>query len=200
MKIESKTLTADLALRTQRMIDEVNRVYVPLPEERLNRKPGPEAWSVLECLEHLNLYGDFYLPEIEKALRGAEGKPDPVFRSGWLGNYFARSMQPKNGKINKMKTFADKNPAGSRLTKEVLARFIDRQQQMLILLRQAGTADLTRIKTAVSISKWIRLRLGDTLRFTVYHNERHLAQAQRALKATIADPAPAAGPVSLTVK
>ncbi|MGB3549023.1 MAG: hypothetical protein WBA17_18760 [Saprospiraceae bacterium] len=39
---------------------------------------------------------------------------------------------------------------------------------------------MNRTKTAVSITKLIRLRLGDTLRVVVYHNQRHVAQALRA--------------------
>jgi hypothetical protein len=34
----------------------------------------------------------------------------------------------------------------------------------------------------ISISKIIRLRLGDALLFVVYHNERHVQQAKNLLK------------------
>jgi hypothetical protein len=43
---------------------------------------------------------------------------------------------------------------------------------------KAQKVDLTKVKTAISLSKFIKLRLGDTLRFLVYHNERHILQAQ----------------------
>lgn len=35
-------------------------------DAELNYRQHPASWNVLECLEHLNLYGNFYLPEIEK--------------------------------------------------------------------------------------------------------------------------------------
>ncbi|MEO9077333.1 MAG: DinB family protein, partial [Gelidibacter sp.] len=33
--------------------------------------------------------------------------------------------------------------------------------------------------TAISISNLIKLKVGDTFRVVVYHNERHLVQANR---------------------
>ena len=40
----------------------------------------------------------------------------------------------------------------------------------------------TKTKTAISISKLMKLRLGDTFRFVTAHNERHLLQAENVLK------------------
>jgi hypothetical protein len=53
---------------------------------------------------------------------------------------------------------------------------------MLELLEAARTVDLTRTKTGISITNLIKLRLGDTLRVVVYHNWRHIEQAQRAIQ------------------
>ena len=41
--------------------------------------------------------------------------------------------------------------------------------------------DLNKTKTAISISKLIKLKIGDTFRVVVYHNERHLIQAEKIL-------------------
>ena len=37
-------------------------------DAELNKRLSDESWSVLECLEHLNLYGSFYLPEIKNRI------------------------------------------------------------------------------------------------------------------------------------
>ena len=42
------------------------KTFRQLTNEQLNYKSSPETWSILECIEHLNLYGNFYLPEIEQ--------------------------------------------------------------------------------------------------------------------------------------
>lgn len=60
----------------------------------LKWKENTTSWSILECLEHLNLYGDFYLPQIESKIENSTTKNDLEFKSGILGNYFAKSMLP----------------------------------------------------------------------------------------------------------
>ena len=188
MKIQTEVLVVDLTNRTKRLIEEAEFLKEKT-EEALNYKVNPESWSVLECLEHLNLYGRFYLPEIKKSIsafplrRGTEGEDnknyfDSVFKSGWLGNYFANSMLPKE-KLKKMKTFKNMNPINSKLDKKVIDEFIDQQKEMLRLLEEARKVSLNKTRTAISISKLVKLKLGDTFRFVIYHNQRHMAQAQR---------------------
>lgn len=192
MKISTDTLIKDLTERTQLCLSKAE-TFTGLPEEALNFKQNELSWSVLECLEHLNLYGRFYLPEIAKRVSDSlsissplvplqSGKEKPVFKSGWLGNYFANSMLPKE-KLNKMKTFKNMNPINSRLNKDkVIREFIQQQEEMLRLLSEARKIDLNKTKTNISISKWIKLKLGDTFRFVIFHNERHLVQAEKVLK------------------
>ena len=81
-----------------------------------------------------------------------------------------------------MKTFNDKNPIGSKLDKLTIERFILQQKEMLNLLEKSKKIDLNKTKTAISISKFIKLKIGDTLRVVIYHNERHLVQANKVLK------------------
>ncbi|WP_300355482.1 DinB family protein [Fluviicola sp.] len=191
MKIQTEVLLVDLTNRTKQLIREAE-AFKDLAEQTLNYKQDPESWSVLECLEHLNLYGRFYLPEIAKRISEQSsssslsiplqrGKNESVFKSGWLGNYFANSMLPKE-KLNKMKTFKNMNPLNSKLDKQVIEEFIGQQNEMLRLLEEARKVNLNKTKTAISISKLIKLKLGDTFRFVIYHNQRHMVQALRIKK------------------
>ncbi len=177
MRVSSKDLINDLVLRTQKSINEAEQFY-QLSLEQLNYRDATDSWSILECLEHLNLYGDFYLPEIESKMKNSTSNASKTFNSGWLGNYFAKSMLPRE-KLNKMKTFKDKNPIGTMLDKKCIDRFIDQQKVILGLLDMAVDKDLNKIKTTISISRWIKLRLGDTFRVLIYHNERHILQANK---------------------
>ena len=63
----------------------------------------------------------------------------------------------------------------------VVAEFIQQQEVLLACLAQSRQADLNAIKIPLSISRWIKLRLGDVLQFLIAHNERHLLQAKRNL-------------------
>jgi len=178
MKIAAHTLISDLTARTEKASETV-RAYRGLTEEQLNAKQNPESWSMLECLEHLNLYGDFYLPELEKRILTAKPATSATFKSGVIGNYFAGLMLPKATGMKKMKSPKDKNPANSGLSVATIDRFLKQQEHLLRLLSLASKADLTKTKCAISISRLIKLRLGDTFRFYVYHIERHVAQAER---------------------
>ena len=55
---------------------------------------------------------------------------------------------------------------------------------MLQLLSLAHDKNLNNIRIPISINKWIKIKLGDTFRFVIYHNERHIQQAKRVLKET----------------
>lgn len=148
---------------------------------RLQHKPSRESWSILECIEHLNRYGDFYIPELRKQIEASHYKKSIVFKPGILGDYFARIMLPQEGG-KKIKTFQSMNPVGSQVDIDVLDKFIAHLHQLLLLLEKCRNTDLTKVKTAISITRWIKLRLGDTLRVVVYHNFRHIVQCQNILK------------------
>ena len=151
-----------------------------LPISTLQMKANQSSWSVLECMEHLNLYASFYNPEIKKRIDVSKFKTSPIFKSGFLGNKFSLDMLPKKG-MKTMKTFKSKNPIHSDLNKEqVLNSFINHQQELLLLLGSAKNIDLTMVKTSLTIPL-LKFRLGDTFRFVIYHNERHIVQAKNIL-------------------
>jgi len=143
----------------------------------LTWKENPDSWSVLECLEHLNLYGNFYLPAIGTKIKTSNSTPDDDFKSGLLGDYFAKSMLPKEN-LNKMKTFKGKNPLNADLDKTVIDVFIAQQFQLIELLNQSRNVSLNKVKIPTSISSLIRLKLGDTFRFYVNHIIRHFKQIE----------------------
>lgn len=179
MQIRQDLLIDELLALTEKAIESAN-TFKGLSLRELNFKKTSDEWSILECIEHLNLYGDFYLPEIENQLLKSTTKSNSlIFKSGIIGNYFANLMKANNGKITKMKSPKDKNPANSELSILTIERFIKQLEKLKSLLHQSRTVDLTRLKAAISLTKFIKLRLGDTFRFLIYHIERHILQAQR---------------------
>lgn len=182
MQIERNQLIEDLIARVKQATCSVRKLK-ELPEVQLNTRNKESAWTILECIEHLNRYGDFYLPEIEKQLFETSSDPGAKsFKPGIIGNYFVGMIQVKNGKLKKMKTPKEMDPILSDLTITTIDRFLKQQERLTALLQLAKQKDLTHIKTAISLTKMIRLRLGDTLRFVVYHIERHIAQAELIAK------------------
>lgn len=181
MKTKSEELLGELRTLTIQNLEQARRLY-QLSHEELNSRPAPGSWSALECLEHLNFYGRFYLPEIERKIAERKYPAEPVFKSGWIGNYFAEGMLPKE-RMKKVKTLKSQDPIGKVLQKEVIEEFMQQQEKMLELLSRANQVSLTRTRAAISIAKFIKLRLGDIFRINIYHNRRHLLQAGKAVEA-----------------
>ncbi|GAA4347749.1 DinB family protein [Hymenobacter saemangeumensis] len=150
----------------------------PLELTLLNYKPSPTAWSILECLEHLNRYSRYYNPQLAKALT-RPAAPARAQETGysWLGRKSVAMMRPENTK--KQTTFKHMNPSGSRLGREVVSEFLAHQTQLLDLLAQAQQADLNRKAIPVEFFRLLKLRLGEALEFVVVHQQRHLQQALR---------------------
>ena len=148
----------------------------------LNKRGHPDAWSAFECIAHLNIYGDFYIPEITKKIAQSGNKiPSTVFKSGILGNYFVKMVGPLDAS-KKMKTLSSANPLGSALNISTLHKFDKQQSAMLEILKNAATVNLNKTRTGISIAPWIKIKLGDTLRVVILHNQRHMEQALRAVK------------------
>ena len=153
-----------------------------LPIETLCNRVDDSSWNVLECLEHVNRYGDYYLNEIALKIKQTTHPPQAVFKSGCFGNYAAESMLPKsNGKTNwPMKTFPKMDPKGSALSKETIDRFVEQMDNLMDLTERSRQVNLVKTKCKLTI-KWLKFSLGDTLRFMVNHNIRHVQQINKIL-------------------
>lgn len=181
-KINSTDLLEQLQNDVRIIILAVKKIDHEDPELLLSQ-PGEGKWSAVQALEHLNNYGHYYLPTIENSLK--EDKPaTPDFIPGWLGNYFTNLMKPgADGKItNKMQSPKDKRPAAHPDSLPVIAEFLQQQQTLLKLLEVAKSKNIGRIRTPISISKLVKLKLGDTFRFLIAHEQRHILQMQRAIE------------------
>lgn len=149
----------------------------------LLRQPAPGKWSAIQAFEHLNSYGRYYLPAIEKAMQDTKLTKE-WFTPGWLGDYFTNMMLPKNGVVtNKMQAPKDHRPPPNLDVKLVFEEFLKQQHQLLNLLEAAKKKNISAIRVPISISKLFKLKLGDTFRFLIAHEQRHLVQVHLALLA-----------------
>ncbi len=164
-----------------------DQVYT-LSENQLNWKPSPEKWSVLECLEHIILSGQYYIDQINTKLSGKIPGSDLLdmnFKPGLIGNYSVKAMKPgPSGEIgSKMKTFKRMEPGKSNLDqKQILSDFEKYQADLLSIIEKSRYFDLNKIKIRSSIGNLIRFKLGDALRFVVAHNQRHIQQSLNVMK------------------
>lgn len=158
------------------------------PHVVLLQQPAPGSWSVVQCLDHLNSYGHYYLPQLHKVISKGEQQSipaKPLFKSGWLGNYFTNLMQPKpDGALrSRMQAPQGYRPVQQPDASLVIKEFISQQEQMLELLRRAEATDIGHFRVPTSLTRFIKMSAGDTFRFLIAHQQRHMLQALRAMLA-----------------
>jgi hypothetical protein len=182
MKFNSNAILDQLRADIRRLILTVSYLQKEDPELLLII-PRAGRWSVIQILEHLNSYGRYYLPAIEKSLR-LNKPPKENFTPGWFGNYFTKIMKPgTDGSIrNKMSSPKDHRPPASLDIKPVMDDFMSQQQQLLDLLEKAKQKNIGAIRTPISISRFIKLKVGDTFRFVIAHEQRHFVQIANTIQ------------------
>jgi hypothetical protein len=181
----NKALLEDLHKQTELILDKAVREWQMMSPVKFSRQPQDGGWSAAQCLDHLNGYGRYYLPLLAKAITNSttHGPDGKTFIPGWLGSYFTNLMEPgPDGTVTrKMKSPKPNIPPSDVNSDEVIAAFIEQQEQLLQLLNKAISIDLNRREIPISILKAVRLKTGDVFRFLIAHNRRHVAQAERAL-------------------
>lgn len=152
-----------------------------LSEKQLNWRPNPGIWSISEILAHLNSYARYYHPTILNKIsttRFTNAKEDfissPLGRSAWKSMKLGRANNVKR----KFKAPKGHNPSldATIISGTDVNDFINNQNQLLEIVEKSATVNARRVKIPISISKIVRLRLGDAMLFITYHNERHMQQ------------------------
>jgi hypothetical protein len=177
-----QTLLAELIDRTE-IITSNTRSLLRMNAEQLNYKPFLQKWSISEIYSHLILINKTYNYLILKKIGSSPDVNILHCQSGWFGDWVYEKLMPRSDgsvyKINTPKKFRVKSLMSDAI--EVLNEFIEQQHVMHDILNHVSSKDLNRINIPFYFSKLLTFRLGDTLRFIVAHNERHLMQASRIM-------------------
>lgn len=183
-KFKSEDLISQLQADVKQIIAAAEHLKTADPV-KLNYCPEEGKWSVAQVLEHLNAYNRYYLPAIERSMVQISKDNSAWFVPGFWGNYFTNMMMPKNvyEVKNKMKAMKSYTPAKGLNVESVFREFFQHQNKILQLLDVAKRRNMNSIKIPISITKLIRFKLGDTFRFLIAHEQRHMIQARNAVKA-----------------
>ena len=161
---------------------EADAVTAPLSDEQFMWRPGPDSWSIAECLDHLNATARLCLPMLDEGIsdavrRGVYG--EGPFKYNWLGRLSVRFADLPM----RLKAPDDVQPAAGRTRREILNAFRAYQVQYIDRLRQANGVDLARARVRIPASSWLRIPLGSAFELMVVHSRRHMAQARRVMDA-----------------
>jgi DinB superfamily len=186
--IPSKVWTVEdsgLAKWSRRLISELESADIRaeavtegLSVEQMNWQPMPYAWSVGQCIEHLNITNEVYLPAIAAALDGQpQGRVEEI-RLGWPSRWFIRNFIAPNPGGKRAKAPSEIEPA-SQVGPQVLAAFLRSNQAAGRLVKQASVFDVNRIRFGNPFVPPLRFTVGTGLEIVAKHESRHLLQAER---------------------
>lgn len=162
---------------------EVSKIVEGLSEDQLNWRSDEGAWSILECLEHLNQVGNEMLPvmrrEMEKGRAAGKTGSGP-FKYSWLGRKFASAAGP----LDSNNTFKGKSPRlyipSSNLSGDiVVSTFMQLQDEFIATTKEAQGLHLKKIRVTSPAIAVVRFSLGVWLGMLPAHQLRHIQQAQR---------------------
>jgi len=180
-------MAADLALPAWalRLVSEINAadlraesVAKGLSSEQLNWCPRQNAWSVGQCVEHLRITNEIYLPPISAALnRGVHGKVHEI-SLGWFPRWFIKNyIGPAP---NARRTQAPKKiRPGTQVEPFVLDAFLRSNERVRALITRAGGYDVNRTRFKNPFVPVLRFTVGTGLEIVAKHQIRHLRQAEK---------------------
>jgi hypothetical protein len=161
---------------------DADALVTPLSDEQFNWPPAPGAWSVGQCIAHLNAINAIYMGSIERAVAEARAagrsRRGPI-ASTWIGRRFIASMEPPP----RLRT---KSPRPARPRDdyrhkaEVWPEFVRFHAHARAAIASMADVDLNRATFGNPfLGRWVRMRVGTGLRIITAHERRHVWQAWR---------------------
>lgn len=147
-------------------------------------RPNPRSWSAAECLSHLSISTEMFLPVLRKAIedgraKGLKGGSTP--KMDLMGRVLRWFLEPPIH--SRVKTTAPFVPRSVRAKSEALAEFTTFQQQLKALIRETRELDPSKMKVVSPFDKRVKYNVFSAFRIITAHQRRHLWQAEQAVAA-----------------
>jgi hypothetical protein len=164
----------------------LHRLLPTVPAERWSVRADPARWSVAECVAHLNLTGQVYLPLLRTAWAEARAVAGPAperYRrdfAGWLLSYAVGPM-PRVGRwaFGRARTIAAFVPSGDLPRDQVVAEFDRLQAEQVALTRAAAGLALGAVRITSPFNARLKYNGYACLVILHRHQQRHLWQAEQ---------------------
>jgi hypothetical protein len=154
-------------------------VAADLTPQQINWPPAPGSWSIGQCLEHLAIANDHYLPAIEEALdRNRPDHPVDEIVLRRLSRWFIQTYIEPSDTTRRAKAPRKISPP-STIGPEVLDRLLRGNEHARQVVRRAGAYDVNRIRFKNPFVPLVRFTIGTGLELLSGHERRHLLQAER---------------------
>jgi hypothetical protein len=174
----ARRLTSELDAADQRARALVNG----LTSRHLNWRPTREDWSIGQCLDHLRVANEVYLPAISASLAACPILPVQDITPGWFGRWFIRNFIEPSSQSRRVRAPTKITPAAI-VDPSILDLFLASNQSARELVRRAGDYDVNRVRFRNPFVPLLRFTVGTGLEILSRHQRRHLLQAERVRQA-----------------
>jgi len=179
----SAPLPAQLALVKEELLyarERAHAVCKGLDATTWAARPAPDAWAIGECLTHLNITSERFIPLIDEAIR--DGRARKVeghgpFGKGLIGWALQRFLEPPYKM--KTKTPAGFVPASVAPMPETLERFDYLQQEVQGRIDRSAGLALDRLRLVSPFDARAKYNLFAAFCLIATHQRRHLWQAEQ---------------------
>jgi hypothetical protein len=147
-------------------------------------RPNPNSWSAAECLSHLSISTEMFLPVLREALANAEAhgwRAKKAPKMDVLGRVLRWFLEPPIRK--RVTTAAPFVPRSVRAKAEAFGEFSRLQENLAEILRSAASLDLQRMRVVSPFDKRVKYNVYSAFRIITAHQRRHLWQAEQAIAA-----------------
>ena len=145
-------------------------------------RPTPRDWSAAECIAHLSLSTEEFLPVLQNAIDDAKQK-------GWtskkrpamdvIGRTLRWFLEPPIRK--RVKAAGRFVPRSARAKSEAFGEFAALQSKLVDAVHNAEGLDVRKIKVSSPFDKRVKYNLYSAFKIIAAHQRRHLWQAEQAV-------------------
>ena len=177
-EIQAPAWSIRLAFELSANDQTANALVAGLTNEQLNWQPAPDSWSVGQCLEHLCITNETYMPPISTALKEKPDSPVEQITPGRFARWFIRSFAEPSPNTKRASAPRKIRPA-ARVDSSVLDRFLSGNRSWRELIIRARSKNVNKIRFWNPFVLGLRFTVGTGLEIIASHERRHLLQAER---------------------
>lgn len=178
-----KTDAASLQQQLCGIKTEAENLLSGIDDRNFNWRASPHQWSIAQCLDHLNIFGELYFSQIENAVARARLRNNfnsNNFRIGLLAGFFLRITEPPvKTKVKAPKIFV---PAPEKLIADVVPGFFEYQDRLIKKIDEYKDLDWAKVKFPSPATNLLKFNLTEGLSVITAHERRHLWQAGEVKK------------------
>jgi hypothetical protein len=151
-----------------------------VPATEWPRRPAPGRWSVAECVAHLNLTSNAYIPLLRDGIaraRALNAGARRRYRRGFIGWLLWKGMGPPVR--TRLKTIGPFIPEAASDATVLVGEFLRLQGEQIACLEQSDGLPIDRVRVASAFNPRVSYNVYSAFAIIARHQHRHLWQAEQ---------------------